>query len=152
MSGYNSPSSPTCGWVFVPEMLASSLGQQKEMMPLRTQTLSDGWQWKQKPKERSGDVESLAEDGGWTSTSVPTEIFKDLLEAGKIEDPHLARNEDKVAWVGEADWMYRTRFPLTELGQNEKVVLVFEGLDTFAKVYLNGVLVLEAQVRPVKPY
>ena len=143
MSGYNSPSSPTCGWVLVPEVLASSL-QESEMTPSHTQILSEGWEWKQRPD--GSDVEVLHDDTGWTRTTVPTEIFRDLLNSGKIDDPHLDRNECDVAWVGKVDWLYRTNFKLSRKIQREKVVLVFEGLDTFAKVYLNGHLILESEV------
>lgn len=86
-------------------------------------------------------------EAGWTKTSVPTDIFKDLLVAGKIKDPHLDRNEVDVQWIGESNWAYRTQFRLDHSPEHgEKVVLVFEGLDTFAKVYFNGSLILESEV------
>lgn len=68
---------------------------------------------------------------------LPTEIFLDLLEQRLIPDPFVGQNEGLVQWVGEADWLYRTRFiaPSTPLGT--RYTLVFEGLDTFASVSLN---------------
>lgn len=84
---------------------------------------------------------------GWTKTSVPTEIFKDLLDAGKIKDPFVDRNEEEVQWVGERDWIYRTTFSVERgIKEGEKVALVFEGLDTFADVYLNEKLILQSEV------
>jgi beta-mannosidase len=137
------------GWILVHEQALSipSTEQTFEAMtPLRSLTLSDNWEWKQKQKDEL-EVEALAGHGGWTTTSVPTEIFKDLLEAGEIPDPHLDRNEKDVQWVGEVDWLYRTRFTLDHKpNEREKAVLVFEGLDTFANVYLNGSLVLKSEV------
>jgi beta-mannosidase len=121
------------------------------MTTLRTQTLSDNWRWKQRPK--GSDVEIFDGDDGWVGTSVPTEIFKDLLEAGKIEDPHLDQYEKSVQWVGEVDWLYRTRFTVDHFPEfEEKAVLTFDGLDTFALVYLNGKLILKTEVVYSRPF
>jgi beta-mannosidase len=110
-----------------------------------TQTLSDNWQWKQKPKDSNADV--FTGDDGWTGTSVPTDIFKDLLDAGKIDDPHIDQHEKTVQWVGEVDWVYRTRFIAGRVPEyGEKAVLAFDGLDTYASVYLNGTLILKTEV------
>src|SRR5437667_105257 len=81
-----------------------------------------------------GDVEAVLTDNvGWTGTSVPTEIFKDLLDAKKIPDPHIDQHEKGVQWVGEVDWLYRTRFTVTPTPESqEKAVMAFDGLDTFA--------------------
>ena len=91
----------------------------------------------------------LTDNVGWTGTCIPTEIFKDLLDARKIQDPHIDQFEKTVQWVGEADWLYRTRFTVNytpPADSNEKVVLVFDGLDTFAQVYLNGKIILKTEV------
>lgn len=89
----------------------------------------------------------LIDENGWGSTSVPSEIFRDLLDAEQIKHPHVDLNEQEVQWVGEVDWIYRTRFvPENAYQKQEKAVLVFEGLDTFARVYLNRKLILETEV------
>lgn len=111
---------------------------------LRTHNLKCGWEWKQRDNSAS-ELKDLEVHDGWTATSVPTEIFKDLLEAGRIPDPHLDQNEKKVQWVGEVDWMYRTKFTV-DCTSDDKVVLVFDGLDTFATVYLNGTQILKSEV------
>jgi beta-mannosidase len=119
-----------------------------EMSPLKRQRLCNNWEWKQHPANGE-DIEVLAAQDGWTLTSVPTEVFKDLLQSGRIPDPFLDRNENVVQWVGEADWVYRTKFPVERVpGAGEKAVLVFEGLDTFASVCLNGKLILTSEVSP----
>jgi len=116
------------------------------MAPLWTQTLSSNWEWKRHSQKASCEVDDLGETG-WIKTSVPTDIFRDLLVAGKIKDPHLDRNEMDVQWIGESDWAYRTQFRLDHsLEHGGKVVLAFEGLDSFAKVYFNGTLILESEV------
>jgi hypothetical protein len=139
----STPASPTC--LFESQILAD-IHVHDRISAFHTQTLSDNWEWKQRPEK--GDVEGvLADNVGWTGTSVPTEIFKDLLDAKKIPDPHIDQHEKTVQWVGEVDWLYRTRFRVIHTPEsNEKVVLAFDGLDTFASVYLNGKLILQTEV------
>ena len=139
----STPTSPTC---LFGTLIQGDLLEQQEMTALRTQTLSDNWEWRQRPRGTS-DFDALAGADEWNRTSVPTEVFRDLLEAGKIQDPHLDLNEKKVQWVGEVDWVYRTRFSVDQnLAEKEKAVLAFDGLDTYANVYLNGEPILKSEV------
>jgi beta-mannosidase len=71
----------------------------------------------------------------------PTNVHLDLIANGLILDPFFAKNERDIQWVGEKVWIYRTHFsspPTHPGGGTQKVVLVFEGLDTYATVVLNG--------------
>ena len=82
---------------------------------------------------------------GWRPASVPGCVHTDLLSAGIIGDPFYRTNEYSVQWVGERDWEYRTVFEAAEaLLENERIELIFEGLDTYASVELNGEPLLEA--------
>ncbi len=56
----------------------------------------------------------------------------------RIPDPMLDMNELKVHWVGERQWTYKCSFPTPKIDSNSRTAIVFEGLDTFAKVRLNG--------------
>ncbi|TFY81787.1 hypothetical protein EWM64_g2220 [Hericium alpestre] len=49
-----------------------------------------------------------------------------------------------VQWVGLEEWLYKTTFPFEGGTDGEHTELVFEGLDTFADVYLNGESILAA--------
>ncbi|MDZ7393982.1 MAG: hypothetical protein ONB25_13925 [candidate division KSB1 bacterium] len=81
----------------------------------------------------------------WYPGSVPGCVHTDLLASGLIEDPFYRDNELKLQWIGEADWEYRCSFWLDEpIPQSEQCELVFEGLDTYATVLLNGTKVLDA--------
>jgi beta-mannosidase len=116
------------------------------MVLVRLQILSDNWEWKQRSKE-TNELDALRSDDAWTGTTVPTEIFKDLLESGEIEDPFLDLEEKNVQWVGEVDWLYRTKFTVENVPKaNEKAILQFDGLDTFGIAYLNGKRILNADV------
>lgn len=76
---------------------------------------------------------------------VPGGVHVDLMAAGIIPDPFVADNEYRVAWVHETDWRYSREFDLPEgVGLSEPAWLVFNGLDTFASVVLNGTVIGEA--------
>ena len=65
---------------------------------------------------------------------------------GRIPDPFVDINERAVQWVGEKVWQYRVEFPAPEsfnTGASVSTDLVFEGLDTFATVILNGKKILK---------
>ncbi|KAL8277704.1 hypothetical protein RQP46_009826 [Phenoliferia psychrophenolica] len=75
---------------------------------------------------------------------MPSQIHVELIEAKKIPDPFKKLHEQDVQWVGEEDWVYKTEFE-TPKEKMEHVDLVFEGLDTFAIVFLNGVKILSSE-------
>lgn len=86
-----------------------------------------------------------AEAEQWIPASVPGSVFTDLMEAGILPDVYFGANEQEVQWVGEKSWEYKTQFNLSSEQLKFPIIeLEFEGLDTYAKVYLNGTLLLEA--------
>ncbi len=91
------------------------------------QPLTGDWQFRQ------------AGSYAWLPATVPGDVHTDLLALGLIPDPFVADNELQVMWVAESDWEYRRTFAVdrTLLAQ-EHIVLVCDGLDTIADVYLNG--------------
>ncbi|WP_435599278.1 glycoside hydrolase family 2 protein [Streptomyces anulatus] len=88
------------------------------------------------------DVIPLTE--GWTlrhgqdrlPAEVPGCVHTDLLAAGVIPDPFLALNETEVAWVGRRSWTYAT--DVSHGSRHERTDLVFDGLDTAARIVLDG--------------
>ncbi|MFE9777468.1 glycoside hydrolase family 2 protein [Streptomyces sp. NPDC005775] len=88
------------------------------------------------------DVTPLTE--GWTlrhgqdrlPAQVPGCVHTDLLAAGVIPDPFLELNETEVAWVGRRSWTYAT--DVSHDSRHERTDLVFEGLDTAARIALDG--------------
>ncbi|EEP82715.1 conserved hypothetical protein [Uncinocarpus reesii 1704] len=75
----------------------------------------------------------------------PTNIHLDLMHHGIIEDPFVGKNEDRVQWVGEESWVYRTTFSTPSFDSAGKAVLAFDGLDTYATVKLNGRTILSTE-------
>ena len=67
------------------------------------------------------------------------------MQNGLIENPYFGCNADSVLWVEKEDWIYENTFSFDEeLLKNEHIELIFEGLDTYADVFLNDSLVLKA--------
>ncbi|KAJ4376330.1 hypothetical protein N0V83_001613 [Neocucurbitaria cava] len=101
--------------------------------------LTEGWTFKQ--GDRDSTNTSLA------ANNLPTEIHRDLLKHNKISDPFQDLNELSTRWVGDETWTYQTTFtaPANYNHDNVSTSLRFEGLDTFASVYLNGELVLTSE-------
>ncbi|KAG7286421.1 hypothetical protein NEMBOFW57_008731 [Staphylotrichum longicolle] len=79
---------------------------------------------------------------GWEFNTVHSE----LMRHGLIPDPFKDTNELEVAWVAERTWCYRATFasPPKIEARGFTVDLVFEGLDTFATVTLNGKVILKS--------
>ena len=81
----------------------------------------------------------------WYKATVPGTIHTDLLNSKLIPDPYYRDNEGKLQWVGEKDWEYKTVFDVgPKTFQKNNIEIVFEGLDTYADVYLNNKLILQA--------
>lgn len=74
---------------------------------------------------------------GWVAVSVPGDTYEALIAAGRLADPYKGRNEAKAEWVRDREWWWHGEL---ELGEGERAALDFAGLDTFADIYLDGVL------------
>ena len=103
--------------------------QEKYDLP-QTLILNENWQFKK------------VRDTVWNTALVPGNIHLDLLRHQQIEDPFILSNEELVQWVSETDWEYKTTFSLDEETLlKEHIELHFEGIDTYASVYLNDSLI-----------
>ena len=78
----------------------------------------------------------------WHAAKVPGTVHTDLFANKLIPDPYVGAPEAGLQWIGLADWEYRTQFDAPRRGARSD--LVFEGLDTFAEVWLNGEKLLDA--------
>lgn len=86
-----------------------------------------------------------AESRQWYSARVPGTIHQDLISHQQLPDPFYGTNEQKIQWVEQSDWCYRTTFTVSEKQlARHGATLTFEGLDTYADVYLNGSHILTA--------
>ncbi|KAL0577728.1 hypothetical protein V5O48_004277 [Marasmius crinis-equi] len=86
-------------------------------------------------------------DGEWLPVhQFPTTVHVELLHLKKIPDPFVGLHEWDVQWIGESQWAFKTSFKVSDADlQASHVDLVFEGLDTFASVLLNGTQILSTE-------
>ena len=80
------------------------------------------------------------DSGGWIDVPIPGDVHRALMAAGRTEDSFYDRNEGKCAWMEGREWWYRLSFdgPTEPLEADERLLLVFHGLDPFATIWLNG--------------
>jgi beta-mannosidase len=102
-----------------------------------SQALDSGWHFRL--LEGDAQAKQRHDAARWHDASVPGTVQTDLMAAKLLPDPFYRDNEARVQWVGLADWQYETRFTVDKATlARDHVELVFDGLDTFADVYLNG--------------
>ena len=83
----------------------------------------------------------LAEAGNdrLCEVQVPGSVLSGLYGAGKIEDPFYRTNEDVTRELFRKDYEFSRTFVAAEdILKEEKIILVCEGLDTLADIYING--------------
>lgn len=101
--------------------------------PKKKILLHEGWEFRR-----------LGSDD-WYPASVPGSVHTDLQACGRIPDPFYRSNEQGLQWIGKTDWEYSCEFQLSDnLLDYSNIELVFEGLDTYADVFVNGELILTA--------
>src|SRR6185436_9987382 len=96
--------------------------------------LSSKWQfWK------SGDA-------AWLPATVPGTVHTDLLNNKLIPDPFFSDNEKKLQWIDTCDWEYQLFFDVPEAQlKQEHIELQFDGIDTYADIFLNDSLLFSAE-------
>ena len=67
-----------------------------------------------------------------------------LTYCTRLKDPYIGFNELDARWVDEKSWIYRREFEMPVIAEECSTVLVFDGLDTFARVRLNGTVILNS--------
>lgn len=93
-----------------------------------TKSLNGNWEM----KDRSWDE--------FIPASVPGDLYTDLFNSGKIEDPYYRDNELAALRLAENEYEYVTAFAAdTDMLSCERILLRFEGIDTLADVFLNDV-------------
>jgi beta-mannosidase len=79
------------------------------------------------------------DDRFWVTAKVPGDVHSTLIDRKLIDHPYYGHNDMNSRWIERKEWWYRTKFALdTAPERDERIELVFEGLDTFATIYVNG--------------
>jgi beta-mannosidase len=117
-----------CGLLCCCSMAYAQSNDNSEVVLLHT-----GWEFSQAGTEL------------WRTAEVPGTVHQDLIHHKLLPSPFYGMNEQKIQWVENEDWEYRTSFTVTmEQLERDDAQLIFEGLDTYADVYLNGSLLLKS--------
>ncbi|MCB0635868.1 MAG: glycoside hydrolase family 2 protein [Lewinella sp.] len=102
------------------------------------------------------DFQTVALHNGWTLQAagqdeaislparVPGVVQADLIRYGLLPDPFYGANEALAQWVGDQAWEYRLSFVPPTQAPGRRQRLRFEGLDTYAQVWLNDSLIITA--------
>lgn len=124
-------------FIFLPLLLlllVNSACRKNNISSSEKVTLQTDWQFRQVGKEEE-----------WRKAVVPGTVHQDLLNHQLIPDPFNGNNEAQIQWVEQEDWEYQTSFTVTEQQmKREDAFISFEGLDTYADVYLNDSLILRS--------
>ncbi|MGE0089527.1 MAG: glycoside hydrolase family 2 protein [Bacteroidales bacterium] len=95
--------------------------------------ISDNWEFKNASSE------------SWYPAIVPGNIHTDLFNNNLIIDPFAGKNEKSLQWIDTCDWIYQTSFNKPkDLKKGDHVEMIFEGLDTYADIYLNDSVLFSA--------
>lgn len=72
--------------------------------------------------------------------NLPSEAHADLYAAGLIPHPYGEGDEEQqLQWIPQHIWDYSLKFDVeNDVWQNDNIDLIFNGLDTYADVWLNG--------------
>jgi beta-mannosidase len=104
---------------------------------LEQRALDTGWQVRAVESAEHPDATV------WRPATVPGTVQTDLRNDGAIPDPFFGDNEKRLQWIGLTDWEYTRILEVTpDMLRHGHLDLVFDGLDTFADVLLNGTSVL----------
>ena len=101
----------------------------------------DRWRMKDFDVGAGGPAGAFAADleaDDWIDVTAPGDTYVALHAAGRIDHPFNDRAEETCSWVPEQEWWWRTDFESPVLAAGQRLILDFEGLDTFAEVWLNG--------------
>lgn len=98
------------------------------------QSLNQGWNLKTDTLDISLQV------------NIPSEAHADLYSAGLIPHPYgEGEVEAELQWIPQHIWDYSLKFDVDKnIWQNDNIDLIFNGLDTYADVWLNGEKILHS--------
>jgi beta-mannosidase len=90
---------------------------------------------------------------GTYQAEVPGCVHTDLMAEGVIPDPYLDGNEAALRWMHEIDWRYAVVLEPQDVGpeppgREERVDLVFDGIDTVATIRLGAMHAQLVEARP----
>ncbi len=106
--------------------------------------LNEGWNVKPSSimiPSNSDEMGGNIDLEGYTC-NLPNSALNVLFEKKVIEDPFFGINEKKLHWLDTKEWIFEKHFDAPNGALNARhVVITLKGLDTYADVYLNDLLI-----------
>ena len=99
--------------------------------------MDSGWELASRDAAVGGPAE-LSRDTKWIAAQVPGSVQVSLFRAGELPNPYIAMNAKKYDWVLGKTWYYRKSFTVPAAAKGQYVFLCFDGVDYYAKIWLNG--------------
>jgi len=143
MSKRHQPARFQSTWPYTLLCLIWCIASLPALASTHSRELNNNWRF----RLLAGDAQTHAQAQSvhWHSAQIPGAVHTDLLAHGLIHDMHVGMPEAGLQWIGVSDWEYETRFNIDAATLARRhAELVFEGLDTFAEVSLNGQDILRA--------
>ena len=100
--------------------------------------LSNDWQLSSKDFPVH-DINEL-DLNSWINVLYPTSVQMAHFKAGILGDPYKNLNAREHEKLEQKVWYYKKEFTVPVSSQNNNILLNFDGIDYFAKVWLNGQL------------
>ena len=113
------------------------------MILLLAAVLSLNGEWRldyfPQPDDRAvRDVAAVPSDAKSVKATVPGNCELDLVEAGILPSPEIGLNVLTLRPYEGYQWLYSKTFAKPDIAAGQRAMLVFEGIDTLADVFLNG--------------
>lgn len=83
--------------------------------------------------------------GDWIDANVPEDVRTTLRRYGYLSGYYYDKDLDQERWIDEKDWVYLRSFTPDERLRGHACALCLKGVDTLARVWLNGTLLGECQ-------
>ena len=102
--------------------------------------LNGKWRLDYFPQPDDGAVRALPVEVPFRTVeaTVPGNCELDLVNAGVLPSPEIGLNVLKLRPYEGYQWLYTKTFAKPPFAAGQRVMLVFEGIDTLADVFLNG--------------
>ncbi len=106
--------------------------------PRDTVSLDGTWEVRIDPADAEA-AKAHPRETDWFAAKVPGSVQQDLIASGRVPDPFKGINQAPIQWAGLTNWQFRKVIEVTPaMLKRDHLDLVFDGLDTFATVSLNG--------------
>ncbi len=97
--------------------------------------------WQLGSKEQPIAILSELENIEWINVACPTSVQMAYFKADKLGDPYKNLNALEHEKLENKIWYYKKDFTLPIESQGNNIILNFDGIDYFAKVWLNGIYI-----------